>query len=316
MLTGKRLPQRQWLATATGWAESTLAELSWEASRGAARRYALWGGGIGLVVGLVAFAPAAWLVRTVNSATNDRLILGDARGTVWSGSAVLVLTGGSDSRDARSLPGRLQWRLGTNGFKPELRLTHACCLNGTVHVGLKPGFGRLEATVLPPAAPRASNATDPDAAAPAVAGGAGDWIGQWPGALLDGLGTPWNTLALGGSVRLSTPGLTLEWVQGRWRMSGSASLELLQASSRLSTLPALGSYRFTVSGDPAAPGTSQLSLTTLEGALQLNGTGTWGATGVRFTGDASAAPADEPALSNLLNIIGRRNGARSVISIG
>jgi general secretion pathway protein N len=38
---------------------------------------------------------------------------------------------------------------------------------------------------------------------------------------------------------------------------------------------------------------------------------------VRFRGEASAAtPADEPALDNLLNIIGRRNGARSVISIG
>jgi general secretion pathway protein N len=38
---------------------------------------------------------------------------------------------------------------------------------------------------------------------------------------------------------------------------------------------------------------------------------------VRFTGAARAAsPADEAALSNLLNIIGKRDGARSVISIG
>jgi general secretion pathway protein N len=37
---------------------------------------------------------------------------------------------------------------------------------------------------------------------------------------------------------------------------------------------------------------------------------------VRFRGEAVAAPGDEPALNNLLNIIGRRNGARSVISIG
>jgi general secretion pathway protein N len=37
---------------------------------------------------------------------------------------------------------------------------------------------------------------------------------------------------------------------------------------------------------------------------------------VRFRGEASSAAADEAALSNLLNIIGRRNGAKSVISIG
>jgi general secretion pathway protein N len=38
---------------------------------------------------------------------------------------------------------------------------------------------------------------------------------------------------------------------------------------------------------------------------------------VRFRGEARAATeADEAALNNLLNIIGRRNGAVSVISIG
>ena len=37
---------------------------------------------------------------------------------------------------------------------------------------------------------------------------------------------------------------------------------------------------------------------------------------LRFTGEASAAPEREAALSNLLNIIGRRNGARSIITIG
>ena len=37
---------------------------------------------------------------------------------------------------------------------------------------------------------------------------------------------------------------------------------------------------------------------------------------VRFAGEASAAPEREAALSNLLNIIGRRNGARSIITVG
>jgi DNA-binding transcriptional LysR family regulator len=73
-------------------------------------------------------------------------------------------------------------------------------------------------------------------------------------------------------------------------------------------------YRLTVDGD--ASGTAQLTLSTLEGALQLTGSGTAGANGVRFRGEARAASGDDAALSNLLNIIGRREGARSVISIG
>ena len=57
-------------------------------------------------------------------------------------------------------------------------------------------------------------------------------------------------------------------------------------------------------------------MSTIDGPLQLRGSGEWGAGGVRFRGEASAEPLNETALSNLLNIIGRRDGARSVISIG
>ena len=37
---------------------------------------------------------------------------------------------------------------------------------------------------------------------------------------------------------------------------------------------------------------------------------------LRFSGEASASPEREAALANLLNIIGRRQGSRSVIQIG
>jgi len=207
----------------------------------------------------------------------------------------MVLTGGPDSRDAASLPGRFQWSLGVGGSGIELHALHPCCLNGNLTLAIKPGFGRIQVTLVSPPA---------------------DWVGHWPGELLGGLGTPWNTLKVGGTVRLSTPGLTLESVQGRWRITGQATLDLQNASSRVSTLDPLGSYRFTITGDPANPGTSQLTLGTVQGSLQLSGTGTWGPGGVRFRGEAAATPGDETALNNLLNIIGRRNGARSVISIG
>lgn len=280
---------------ATGWGESTFAELAWDKSRGAAFRWGVAGAVVGGLVGIVAFAPASWLASAVASGTGQRLLLTEARGTVWSGSAVPVLTGGPDSRDASALPGRLEWTLGTKGLGFELRAKHACCLNGTVALELRPGLGRTTVKLTPPI---------------------GGWIGQWPSAWLGGLGTPFNTLQMGGSLRLTSPGLMLESVQGRWLVQGRADLELVNLSSRVSTLDSLGSYRLTLQGDPAKAGTAQLSLNTLEGALQLTGNGTWGTGGVRFRGEARAASGDEAALSNLLNIIGRRDGARSVISIG
>lgn len=293
-LPRRRGPARAMAAPAGSWQESTFAEQAWEASRGAGLRWATWGTAIGLLAGLVAFAPASWLASSVADATDRRVLLADTRGTLWSGSAVVVLTGGPESRDATSLPGRLNWSLGWRGTSFDLRATQACCLNGAVTLKVVPGFGRLRASLLAPA-------------------GA---IGQWPATLLKGLGTPWNTLALDGTMRLESPGFSLESVQGRWRVDGQASLELLNVSSRMSTLDPLGSYRLSVSGDPANPGTSQISLGTTGGALQLSGNGTWGPGGVRFRGEATATDDHQAALDNLLNIIGRRSGARSVISIG
>jgi len=66
----------------------------------------------------------------------------------------------------------------------------------------------------------------------------------------------------------------------------------------------------------ADTGITQINLNTLQGGLQLNGNGQWAAGKVRFRGEAHAAPGTEAALNNLLNIIGRRQGALSLISIG
>jgi general secretion pathway protein N len=276
------------------WGESTYAEQAWGRSRTASLRWAALGAIAGTAIGAVAFAPANWLAFAVASSSGERLLLGDARGSVWSGSAVAVLAGGQGSHDAAALPGRLAWTIGLGAAGIELRATHACCLNGTVGLQLTPGLGRWTVALMP----------------------SPGWVGQWPSSWLGGLGTPWNTLQLGGSLRLLSPRFTLEWVDGRWRVDGQADIELVNASSRLSTLEELGSYRLRLIGDPASAGQPQINLSTQDGALQLSGTGSLGPGGVRFRGEARAAEGDEAALGNLLNIIGRREGARSVISIG
>ena len=266
------------------------------------RRWALAGAALGGLLAVLAFAPAAWLAGALAQATEQRLVLADARGTVWRGSAVLVLTGGAGSRDASALPGRLNWRLGLDGAALALRLTQACCLNGELRLRLVPGLARLRMELPPPAAP------------------AGVALGQWPASWLEGLGTPWNTLKPSGQLLLSSPGLQLEQVQGRWRFSGRAELGLAGMASRLSTLETLGSYRMVLSGDAAGSEPARLQLLTTAGPLRLEGSGLilgeGAASRLRFNGQASAEAGSEAALSNLLNIIGRRQGALSVISIG
>jgi general secretion pathway protein N len=292
-------------AMTTRWLDSTLEMARWENVRKAGRRWGWWGAGLGALLGFIAYAPAAWLAQGVVDMTNRRLLLADSQGTIWHGNAVAVLTGGRGSRDARALPGRLHWSMGFKGMGLKLTLSQDCCMPTPVVIVLKPGIERVLVDVRLQASPS-------DKSADALLGG-GE-IGHWPAAWLGGLGTPWNTLQLGGVLRMSAQDLSIELVKGRLRMQGQAAFSLDNVSSRVTTLDRLGSYRLDLNSD--TQGQVQISLLTVDGALQLNGQGGIGPGGLRFQGEARASDAEQGALDNLLNIIGRRAGDRSVISIG
>ena len=168
---------------------------------------------------------------------------------------------------------------------------HDCCLNGTVALQVRPGFGRIAATLVPRAG----------------------WVGQWPSAWLGGLGTPWNTLQLGGAVRLAIAGRDVESVAGPLaprrpgRPRRSTRLVAPDHARHARQLPHDAQRRrrrrrrrrcltLTTAGRPAAADRHRHL-------------------GPRRRAASAArrgpAPADEAALSNLLNIIGRRDGARS-----
>ncbi len=289
----------------------------WQRQQHAGRRWATWGVVLGGLTGLVANAPAQWLADGLHQASAQRLLLADARGSLWNGSAVLVLTGGAGSQGASALPGRLQWQLRPDWRGLRLNARQDCCINGDLALRWQPGWGgytlaldRAVASQSGAAAGQAGSAVPQGLPVPEAV------IGHWPAAWLAGLGTPWNTLQLGGLMQLASPGLRLQSVQGRLRLDGALSIDLLGVSSRLSSLPALGSYRLDLAGQAAAGDAATVQLRTLDGALRLSGSGSWTGTGLRFRGEAQAAEGQAPALANLLNIIGRRQGALSVISIG
>lgn len=281
-------------ASGFAYAESTLAHKAWERTRKGVARWGWVGASIGALVALVAFAPATWLAQAVATATSQRMVLADARGTVWNGSATAMLTGGAASRTAAVLPGRTRWTIGLRGLGLELRLRQDCCMTEPLVLLVRPGLGRMAVQLAPGQDQRA----------------------EWPAAWLAGLGAPWNTLQLTGLLRLNTPGMSLDLAGGRWRLAGQANLDLSDIGSSLSTLDRLGSYRIHVEAVADGGQGPNLTLSTLDGSLVLSGQGQWTGSQLRFRGEARAAPGFESALDNLLNIFGRRQGALTLISIG
>lgn len=252
--------------------------------------YALGGALLGAAATLVWQFPASWAVAWVSAATQQRVLLQDARGTVWNGSAVLGVSGGPGSRDARLLPGRLSWQLGgtwwpgTSSPALQLQLDQACCMRQRTQLLLRPIWGGAEFQL------RGLDL-------------------QMPANLLEGLGTPWNTMALDGLLSVSTANWSGRYAQARLTQLGQARLQLQSITSPVTTLRPIGSYQIDLrAGDGQRPGPLRLSLQTLQGALQLSGEGELGGAGWRFNGEAGTAPEHRAALANVLNLIGSRNG--------
>ncbi|BDU57358.1 general secretion pathway protein GspN [Limnohabitans sp. MORI2] len=266
-------------------------------------RWAWTGAVIGLVLAFITQAPAHWLTHAIEQATGERVLLPDAQGTVWNGTAQWVLNEGplniaatpNTARPASTttLPTRVTWQLGPRidwtNFRVSLSATvaSACCTPQPVRVDVSPVWRGLRMQM-------------------------SDHTSNWPANWLVGLGAPWNTVQPEGQMQLHTT--QLQWTQqaGKETLYGQVELQMQQLSTRLSTLRPLGSYRVRVQGGD----TVALTLDTLEGSLLLQGTGQLINGRVQFNGEASAASDAEAALSNLLNILGQRQGAKSILKMG
>lgn len=254
-------------------------------------RWAVLGSLSGLLLALLLGAPARWLGAAVRWASQDRVQLQAERGTVWAGSAHLTLTGGPGTQDRRSLPGRISWRWGLVWPGLSLQVSAECCT-------AQPLQWRLVYTNQGPSLQLQ------------------DQQSNWPMAVLAGLGAPWNTLQAQARLQWQSSGLQWRWQQGQLHWQGQTQLRVTELTSRLSTLRPMGSYRLALQGTETGTPTPSLTLATLQGPLQLSGQGQWLGQRLHFKGEALAEPGHEDVFSNLLNIIGRRDGARSLLSLG
>lgn len=251
---------------------------------------AIAGALLGGLMGLLAAAPAAWLVPLVQQTSHQRLSLQDTAGSVWSGRARVVVMAGVGSTDALALPGTINWRITPGWGGVRMVLDAACCTPAPLRVEWRATWGGWTLSLQ-------------------------DGQSEWPAALLTGLGTPWNTAQPAGRLRLRTQSLSFASDGNSLQIRGAAELDALAMSTSLSTLRPVGSYRLRLDGG-AGVDAPTLALQTLDGGFVLSGAGQRSGTRWRFAGEASATPETEAVLGNLLNIVGRRQGNKSLISLG
>ncbi|MFM0064373.1 type II secretion system protein N [Paraburkholderia aspalathi] len=228
---------------------------------------------------MLTLLPAAWITPQFGRQTHGHVNLVNPTGSLWHGSATLMLAAGSDMSAATLLPGRIEWRtafwpLFTGRVRMTMRHSEAMPDPITVDATLR------SATITPGAL--------------AV-----------PASLLSGLGAPFNTLDLQGDVRLAWS----DWRSFNQEAFGQLTVTLNDVSSRVSLVKPLGSYRLLFQAQGVS---STLDLTTLKGPLMLTGNGTVSAVSTSFRGTASATPEARDNLAGLLNLLGRPSGPDTV----
>jgi len=268
--------------------------------------WAFFGAFVGACLSVLVHLPAAWMASGVSLASQGQVQLQEAQGSVWQGHAKLVFTGGEGSRDAMALPGRIHWQLGVSSSanlwpQLQLQLLAACCMTQAATAKLS---------------------YQPSSSDPLQSNGSSwrlqvaDHESQWPAHLLSGLGAPWNTLQPEGVLKLQTQQLLLSFQNQQTWLQGGITLTAQNMSSKLSTLQPMGTYQVSLGGSAIPSNRPSLTLSTQSGSLLLSGQGQWQGTRLQFRGEASTVPEHAAALSNLLNIIGQRQGARSLLSLG
>ena len=250
-------------------------------------RWALGGLACGLLLALACFAPARWLAALIPLEAGYVQWI-DPEGTVWDGSTRVLIANPDGVTPGMMLPGRMRWSLRPGWGLVRLTLSADCCTQAPLEVRLEPGLSGFALHFGPCGL-------------------------QLPAEALAGLGTPWNTVEPRGRLTLSCENLSARSGGGRLSFEGSAIVELRDFSSRMSAIQPLGSYQLVLAGGSEP----SVRLGTLRGALLLEGQGTWTAGRLSFRGTAGAAtPEALDVLSNLLNIIGKRQGPVSIISLG
>ena len=239
-------------------------------------RWLLLGIGIGAyAIGLIATAPATLVDAGLQRASDGKLRLAEARGTLWSGAGQIeIRAAGGRTGVAKSLAWLVRPASLLRGHLVcEVELDQAA-----KRFPVTLSFSRIEL--------------------------AGADI-NLPAAVL-GLAVPkLAPLRLTGDARIHVESLSV----GRSGMQGNATLQWLAAGSALTPVSPLGDYEVRLKDEGA---TVHASLRTLQGPLQLDGQGSWAKSGPpAFLATARIPPQHQQQLAPLLRLIAVERGEGS-----
>lgn len=252
---------------------------------------------VAVLLTILILLPAAWVAPLCARYTQGRVALADVSGSLWRGSAFLVLApgglpdpslptadagpaGGGPALMAARLPYRVLWHaafwpLFTGEVRLDVREDRPLSENVRIVAGLNGAIVN--------------------------AGGI-----SVPASLLSGLGAPFNTLDLQGDTRLEWT----DWHLLRSGAYGQLTVILADMSSAISRVSPLGSYRAVIR---AAGPDITVDLSTEKGPLFLSGKGQGNAGGFQFNGQAHAGESAQANLSGLLPLLGPRVDADTVV---
>jgi len=240
------------------------------------KKLARYGATIGLLFGLAYFAPASWFGLYLEHLSDNKLSLTQASGTIWDGSAQLLLrahprkstssttfsselaSGLSTELQSSPEPGLLigspfKWHIWLAALPApsvNVSIENECCLPAPLSLSLS--LNLTLSTSLPqdsevPSQGASQHSTSRGGLILKLADSQSNWPAQW----LSGLGAPWNTVAPRGALVVQTEQFKFIFhpISGEAPvLQGVAKLTLKDLSSQLSTLEPLGTYVIKLTG--------------------------------------------------------------------
>lgn len=219
---------------------------------------------------LLVTAPASLLDRYLQSASRGRLVLANASGTIWNGSATPALRG--QEGYPLALP-PLYWAISAwplLGGSIEARLQWGASQpESGMRILVSPGRAELHRVQL-----------------------------TLPARIIEEVAPLLKPAQLRGQLRIQSEQVSFS---GRG-IEGAAKVEWQQAGSALSSVDPLGNYHLALNG---AGDRIEIGLATTSGKLLLEGQGSWAAArGLEFRGSAQSSPGNHEALAELLRNLG------------
>lgn len=237
--------------------------------------------------------PVSWVGGALANQTGCRVILHQATGTIWQGSAALAFSEPNASlggcREPLSVTERFHW-------VSSCKLTSLSC-------STELQFAALEQTQLINWSLAKTQILANEIKLPAN--------------ILEGLGNPWSTLRPRGELGARWTDINLvnfgDSSTGNTSASGVIRIIISKLTSPISPVKPLGGYE--ISANIAQDGVTW-TLSTTSGPLLLKGRGEFGSkgsgagsgAGMHFSGEASASPEAQESLIGLLSLLGKKEG--------